>query len=379
NLLSNALKFTEKGTIQVIVKREQVNATEQEKVVFSVKDTGVGIDEEKQKILFKKFSQADPTIARKFGGTGLGLAISKRLVEMMNGHIDFKSEAGKGSEFFFRVPVKRATDEEIQSCELEKNESDETEEIPEISLNILVAEDNQVNQSIIKEVLSGFGWNYQLVNNGKEAIEAAKDDDFDVILMDVMMPVMDGLEATELIKALPEKSKIPIIALTASVTEADLQKVFQVGMDAYIPKPIKIIELKNTILKLISPDRQREVRRKCIDMKEVKKHIDDMELYYQTIIPVFIEDLRNNLSTMEEAIQEGNYEEIAALSHAIKPGCHYAGAVVLAQRIEKIEMLAKMNQPIEKIQLIFEEYKAEAERVLKFLEERSYIHGTKKE
>ncbi len=371
NLLSNALKFTEKGTIQVLVKREQVNAAEQENIIFSVKDTGVGIDEEKQEIMFRKFSQADSTITRKFGGTGLGLAISKRLVEMMNGKIDFKSEAGKGSEFYFRVPVERANEEEIQTCELGKREADQTEGISEIALNVLVAEDNQINQAIIKEVLSGFGWNYQLVSNGKEAVEAVKNNNYDVILMDVMMPVMDGLEATERIKALPEKSKIPVVALTASVTEADLQKVFQAGMDAYIPKPIKIIDLKNTILNLISPDQWREVRRECIDMKEVKKHIDDMELYHQTIIPVFIKDLRQNLSTMGKTIKEGNHEQIAALSHAIKPGCHYAGAVVLAQRIEKIEMMAKMNQPMEKIQSVFEEYKAEAERVLKFLEDSS--------
>ncbi len=371
NLLSNALKFTEKGTIQVIVKREEDETKEQEKVVFSVKDTGVGIDEEKQKILFRKFSQADSTITRKFGGTGLGLAISKRLVEMMSGEIDLKSETGKGSEFFFRVPVKRANDEEIQTCELLKSEAGQTEGISETSLNVLVAEDNQINQAIIKEVLSGFGWNYQLVSNGKEAVEAVKNNNYDVILMDVMMPVMDGLEATERIKALPEKSKIPVVALTASVTEADLQKVFQAGMDAYIPKPIKIIDLKNTILNLISPDQWREVRRECIDMKEVKKHIDDMDLYQQTIIPVFIDDLRQNLINMEKTIKEGNHERIAALTHAIKPGCHYAGAVVLAQRVEKIEMMAKMNQPMEKIQSAFENYKAESEKVLRFLEERS--------
>ena len=371
NLLSNALKFTEKGTIQVIVKREEDETKEQEKVVFSVKDTGVGIDEEKQKILFRKFSQADSTITRKFGGTGLGLAISKRLVEMMSGEIDLKSETGKGSEFFFRVPVKRANDEEIQTCELLKSEAGQTEGISETSLNVLVAEDNQINQAIIKEVLSGFGWNYQLVSNGKEAVEAVKNNNYDVILMDVMMPVMDGLEATERIKALPEKSKIPVVALTASVTEADLQKVFQAGMDAYIPKPIKIIDLKNTILNLISPDQWREVRLECIDMKEVKKHIDDMDLYQQTIIPVFIDDLRQNLINMEKTIKEGNHERIAALTHAIKPGCHYAGAVVLAQRVEKIEMMAKMNQPMEKIQSAFENYKAESEKVLRFLEERS--------
>ena len=370
NLLSNALKFTEKGTIQMIVKREIVDVTQQDKIVFSVQDTGVGIDEEKQNILFRKFSQADSTITRKFGGTGLGLAISKRLVEMMHGQIDFKSETGKGSEFFFRVPVKRASDEEIQTCELEKRKSNQTEGIPEISLRVLVAEDNKVNQTIIKEILSGFGWNYQLVNNGKEALEAVKDDDFDVILMDVMMPVMDGLEATERIKALSEKAKIPIIALTASVTEVDLQRVFKAGMDAYIPKPIKITELRNTILNYISSDQKLEIRQECIDMGEVKKHIDDMDLYHQTIIPVFIEDLRQNLTNMEKAIQEGNFEEITRLSHAIKPGCYYAGAVVLAQIIEKIEMMIKMNQPMEKIEQVFEDYKGEAKRVLRFLEER---------
>ena len=363
NLLSNALKFTENGTIQVKVRVAAKDNTT-EIIFFSVTDTGMGIDEEKKKMLFKKFSQADTTITRKFGGTGLGLVISKKMVEMMGGQIDFRSEAGKGSEFFFFIPLIKPTSEEMKEISEIKNKLPSTDQTAFVHLNILVAEDNIVNQAIIKEILSEFGWKYDLVADGNAAVEKVQQNHYDLILMDVMMPIMDGLEATKKIRSLENNSKIPIIALTASVTDQDLQKVFQSGMDAYVPKPIRIDDLKNCILRLVPEQRCDENERKIIDLDEVKKHLDDMDLYYQTIIPVFIDDIGQNVKEIEMAIRRSDYDQIARLSHAIKPGCLYVGAVPLHQIIEKIEFMAKSHEKIEEIEEMLQRYLIESKKVV---------------
>ncbi len=368
NLLSNALKFTEHGKIQVRVKNDYLRDGNTERINFSVTDTGTGIDEEKKKILFKKFSQADSTITRKFGGTGLGLAISKKLVDMMNGEIDFKSEPGYGTEFFFIIPVKRSNPEEI--AEVKRSEGACLKSDSNISrrLKVLVAEDNQVNQTIIKEILSSFGWRYDLVDNGNDAVERAIKNHYDVILMDVMMPIMDGLEAAKKIKSSPGKTDMPIIALTASVTEKDIKKVFEAGMDAYLAKPIKITELKNTIIKLVASEGDKEFELDLIDLNEVKKHIDDLDIYYDTIIPIFITDLQLNVKKMGEAIKNGDYQTLASLSHAIKPGCMYAGVIGVSNIIEKIELMAKQNEDIEKIKQLYKSYQEESKKVIQQLQ-----------
>jgi len=371
NLLSNALKFTEKGTIQVNVSVNEKD-TLSEQISFSVTDTGLGIDEEKKKILFKKFSQADSSITRKFGGTGLGLVISKKLVEMMGGHIDFRSETGKGSEFFFIIPLDKPTSDEIKEVSEIKNKDHSTEHTDTIHLNILVAEDNLVNQAIIKEVLSGFGWNYELVDDGKKAVEKVQQNQYDLILMDVMMPVMDGLDATRKIRALPGQANIPIIALTASVTDRDLQKVFQSGMDAYVPKPIHIHALKSCILSLVPEQLYQENERKIIDLNEVKKHLDDFDLYYHTIIPIFIDDIDQSIKELKKAINDSDYDQIASFCHAIKPGCLYAGAITLHQMTEKMEMMAKSHEQIEKIEELFQNYINESQTVVKELEKLTH-------
>lgn len=239
-------------------------------------------------------------------------------------------------------------------------------------MNILVAEDNLVNQAIIKEVLSGFGWNYELVDDGKKAVEKVQQNQYDLILMDVMMPVMDGLDATRKIRALPGQANIPIIALTASVTDRDLQKVFQSGMDAYVPKPIHIHALKSCILSLVPEQLYQENERKIIDLNEVKKHLDDFDLYYHTIIPIFIDDIDQSIKELKKAINDSDYDQIASFCHAIKPGCLYAGAITLHQMTEKMEMMAKSHEQIEKIEELFQNYINESQTVVKELEKLTH-------
>jgi PAS domain S-box-containing protein len=242
NLINNAIKFTHKGKITIDVKL--VSKQEHEvSIEFSVTDQGIGIPKDKQANLFEIFTQADTSTTRKYGGTGLGLAISKRLTEMMGGRIWVESEEGKGSTFAFTVIFKYS--EELQKSAhlmahktLTVDEQFINEKLKD--LKILLAEDNVVNQRISSRLLEKQGWKVTTVENGQDAIDRSHGEHFDLILMDAHMPIVDGLEATRLIRN-QEKGTgkhIPIIALTARAMQEDRQKCLEAGMDGYVAKPI---------------------------------------------------------------------------------------------------------------------------------------------
>lgn len=243
NLMSNAVKFTHKGKISVDLK---LLKEDEDKVIieFTVSDTGIGIAENKIDTIFNVFEQAEIGTANSYGGTGLGLAIVKQLIEFQGGNISLKSKPNKGSTFTFILPFGKTNmkaEEEIEELVLDS-------EIK--NLNVLVAEDIELNQLLIKIILTDFGFKFDIVKNGKLAIEKLKDNQFDIVLMDLQMPEMNGFEATEHIRQ-EMKSKIPIIALTADVTTADVSKCQSFGMDDYISKPINESMLYSKIIKLI--------------------------------------------------------------------------------------------------------------------------------
>jgi signal transduction histidine kinase/ActR/RegA family two-component response regulator len=243
NLLSNAVKFTHKGKISVNLK---LLKDDEDKVIieFTVSDTGIGIAANKIDTIFNVFEQAEIGTANSYGGTGLGLAIVKQLIEFQGGNISLKSKPNKGSTFTFILPFGKTNmkaEEEIEELVLDS-------EIK--NLNVLVAEDIELNQLLIKIILTDFGFKFDIVKNGKLAIEKLKDNQFDIVLMDLQMPEMNGFEATEHIRQ-EMKSKIPIIALTADVTTADVSKCQSFGMDDYISKPINESMLYSKIIKLI--------------------------------------------------------------------------------------------------------------------------------
>ncbi len=243
NFLSNGVKFTESGEVVLRIS-QSIEVGEVPNIRFEVIDTGMGIPEDKIGMLFSEFTQVDASTTRKFGGTGLGLSICKKLVEAMNGKIGVTSQAGKGSCFWFEIPMLNVSDAEAEKvlvkdlAELEK------------SLNILVAEDNLPNQLLIKAILKKKGHKITIVDNGLKAVEAIKDgsEQFDLILMDMQMPVLDGLAATVNIRDLDvEKANVPIIALTANVMEGDKERVLKAGMNDYLTKPIDIKALNNAL------------------------------------------------------------------------------------------------------------------------------------
>jgi signal transduction histidine kinase len=245
NLVNNAIKFTEKGNIRIVVEKQQINGTKAH-LLFKVIDTGIGISEEGKKRLFKSFSQVDRSTTRKFGGTGLGLAICKNLSEMMGGEIGVESEVGVGSTFWFTV-VLEISDKETYQKSNKSEKIDNIKEKIKVKLNILLAEDNTINQKVALVNLNNLGHNTDVANNGKEAVEMFLKKNYDLIFMDIQMPEMDGIEATKKIREIEKKHnairKIPIIAMTANTMEGDKEKYLQAGMNDYVSKPFKQKEL----------------------------------------------------------------------------------------------------------------------------------------
>jgi len=235
NLLSNAIKFTEKGQVKLDVTRDDTPPTPQ--LLIKITDSGIGMTEDAQKLIFERFSQADSSITRNFGGTGLGLAIVKQLVDAMHGDIEVQSTPGIGSVFTVTIPLQQTKTEEVESIEAEVTENKNR-------LNVLVAEDHPANQFLVRKLLEAGNHQVTLVENGQLAVEAVQTADFDIVLMDLQMPVMDGLTAIKTIRALgTPKADIPIIAVTADVMADQVARTHKAGANAHIGKPINPSDL----------------------------------------------------------------------------------------------------------------------------------------
>lgn len=261
NLINNALKFTHKGVIKTIIKVASINEKEA-MLIFAVQDQGIGIPKDKHTLIFDVFTQADDSTTRRFGGTGLGLAISKRLVDMMGGRIWVESEVSKGSTFLFTANFKLAEARKVSLPVSDGMDIDAEKIIREElqSLNILLAEDNLVNQKITIRMLEKQGWQVDTVENGQEVIEKNISKEYDVILMDAQMPVLDGLETTKIIRKNEENTgrHVPIIALTARVMQEDRQRCIDAGMDGYVAKPIDRKKLFEEIISVFRKGKSHE-------------------------------------------------------------------------------------------------------------------------
>jgi PAS domain S-box-containing protein len=236
NIVGNAVKFTEKGGVSIDVK---VDSAKDDDVflLFDIRDTGIGIPEEKKEVIFEAFIQADPSTTRHYGGTGLGLAICSRLLKMMNGKVWLESEIGKGSVFHILIPFKAV----VGQNDLPEKEKDESIDKKCVSMNLLVADDNFANRELIQMILEKNGHRAVMAHNGKEAVEAIFKKDFDLVLMDVQMPLMNGYEATAEIRKKEAEigsKRVPIIGVTAHAMEEDKKKCLDSGMDDHLTKPL---------------------------------------------------------------------------------------------------------------------------------------------
>jgi len=246
NLISNAIKFTQRGSITISVNGKTLK--DQVELKFAVSDTGIGIASEDIGKLFQSFSQVEEYVTKKYGGAGLGLAISKSLVGMMGGHIGVESEKGKGSTFYFYLKFKQGRPPEVK-----------VNQVPAIrkstrSIKILLVEDDIVNQKVILKILRKNGYLVDTANNGKEALKLFEVGKYDIILMDIQMPEMNGVEATRRIKEIeePHGKHTPIVAITAYALLGDMERFLSLGMDGYISKPIQMDELYDTIESFIA-------------------------------------------------------------------------------------------------------------------------------
>jgi CheY-like chemotaxis protein len=241
NLAGNAIKFTSLGQVTVHVSRVREDARKN-LLRFSVHDTGIGIPEDKQGVLFNKFTQVDASTTRRFGGTGLGLAISKQLAEMMGGQIGVESHEGKGSTFWFTARFSGPVAVEPVA---KPSPGAALPPTPK-SIRILLAEDNPTNQMVATAILGKLGFGVDIVENGLQAVEALRHTRYDIVLMDVQMPEMDGLEATRTIRSADGQTlnpAVPIVAMTAHAMQGDREKCLEAGMNDHLPKPIDHVSL----------------------------------------------------------------------------------------------------------------------------------------
>ncbi len=246
NLVNNAIKFTNNGSVTLSV--ELLELKKKVKILVKVIDTGIGISEEGKNKLFKSFSQTDASTSRKYGGTGLGLTISKRLVELMNGEIGVESELEKGATFWFSLQFTLPDDQNKERVQIEEDDSGSTK-----MLQVLLVEDNPINQRVAIFNLRKLGHEVDIAENGAEGVDCFKKKKYDIVLMDIQMPVMDGIEATKRIRALEKERMamigVPIIAMTANAMKGDKEHFIEHGLSGYISKPFKSKDLE-TILKL---------------------------------------------------------------------------------------------------------------------------------
>jgi signal transduction histidine kinase/ActR/RegA family two-component response regulator len=240
NLLGNAIKFTERGSVKLRLNGRPAEAGRIE-LQIDVTDTGPGIPQDKQGLIFENFTQADGSITRKFGGTGLGLAITRRLTEMQGGRIWVESEAGRGAAFHVVLEAGQPEDLPVQQ---------------QLSPNILLVEDNVINQKVVTVTLRKKGYEVVVANNGREALDALARSQFDLVLMDLQMPVLDGLEATRQIRLNPRFDSLPVVALTAHTAVAERERAREAGVDGYLTKPVLPAELLAAVEKHLSGDRR---------------------------------------------------------------------------------------------------------------------------
>jgi signal transduction histidine kinase/DNA-binding response OmpR family regulator len=318
NLLSNAIKFTDKGFVHLnIFPVRQTNDLIE--LQFSIKDSGVGIAPAKKKAIFERFQQAEAETTRRFGGTGLGLAIVKQLVDLQGGSIEVNSEAGKGSEFVVNLPFRPVYDY-AESFPL----SQEQVQNPIFNSRVLVAEDNIMNQQLIRHLMKQWQMDFVLVNNGKEAVEALKKEKFTAVLMDIQMPEMDGYDATQVIRT-ELKLDIPIIAMTAHAMSGEKERCLSFGMNDYISKPVKEAELYSILQQYCGNEDHPQTKDHVIDLQYLKElSLGDSE-FENAIIRQFIVQVPEELGLLNEAVQKRNKQQIKSIAHGMKSSVAYLG------------------------------------------------------
>ncbi|WP_027721361.1 response regulator [Maridesulfovibrio zosterae] len=330
NLVGNSLKFTEHGGIFVLVTMlDGKNHSGEVVLQVSVRDTGIGIPEDKQNIIFESFRQADDSTTRKFGGSGLGLAISRELVEMMDGKIGVRSSEGYGSVFTFHVVLQPGDPSKVISENLVENEADDTEEC---SFRILLVEDNPINVKVATSLLKKMGHVVAVADNGVEAISTLSRLSVDLILMDLEMPAMDGFEASRNIrlgKAGEDKKDIPIIAMSAHAMAGVNDKCTKAGMNDYIAKPVQYLDLQNVIQRVlkrlpraaVSELTHESFEDMVLDISKANEIYCGDDGLYTELCTMFLTDVEDDVMSLTEALDSNDLNTARRIAHTLKSSC----------------------------------------------------------
>ena len=344
NLLSNALKFTERGMVIINITLAQ-KTNNKVWISFEVSDSGIGISNENLAIIFRRFQQADDTITRKYGGSGLGLTIVKELVDLQGGKISVESELGKGSTFIVVLPFGLQPGASMMHPE---DEEEHAIKKAKFEASVLLVEDNIMNQNLMKQILSFFVRDYDLASNGSDAIEKLKLKAYDLILMDIQMPVMDGYSATNLIRK-QLKLTTPIIAMTAYALEREKEKCISMGMNDYLSKPIKIEELYAVIEKYLKHASHMDIekvqgRNQTIPYIDVK-YLDDLfpgnNYFKQNILDQFILNAPREIHQLEACIKANQPEQVKSIAHHLKSTISVMG--VESEALNILEVIEQAN------------------------------------
>ena len=332
NLVGNAIKFTEHGRVELSVAAEGVN-----RVVFRVRDTGIGIPREAHGRIFSLFSQADNSTSRRFGGTGLGLAISRRIVEQMEGEIGFESTPGQGSLFWFWLPLIPA-EPALPAAEWSPAAS-RSGDRPK---RILLAEDDPVHQLVTVRQLEAFGYQVEAVGTGLEALEALEQVPYDLVLMDCQMPELDGYETVRRIRALSgARCRLPIVALTAHAMKEDLDRCLAAGMNDYVTKPFHPETLRRTLEQWLAPPEE-AAEEPRLDPSRLEGLRQLARLGGRDILAELVAKFgeRPLLASLREALERGDREALKLLARQLKGSSSNLGAVRLARLCGELEEMA---------------------------------------
>ena len=334
NLIGNSIKFTPTGSVHLLIWKEREDERKYN-LNFYVCDSGIGIPADKLEQIFDPFTQADGSTTRRFGGTGLGLAICKKLVELMGGELHVKSTVGHGSVFYFTITFEKPAETDSQPLAAISEPARSTELFARPSdFRLLVAEDDPVNVKVARAFLAQLGYRVDIVSNGIQAVEALKMHDYDLVLMDCMMPVMGGFEATSVIRdpySGVRNHHMPVIAITARALKDDREKCIAAGMNDYLSKPIELAELKGVLRKWLTPGKPEvdglrdvpepvteEENRDIFDPdKFVRRNLNDRDLSREVAI-IFLNSGEEYLSSIRNAITAADSAELRLCAHKLK-------------------------------------------------------------
>jgi PAS domain S-box-containing protein len=378
NLVSNAIKFTSEGRVTV---RASTRSREGDvaAIRFSVRDTGIGISPDAIARIFEPFRQADVSTTRNYGGTGLGLSISRRLVEMMGGTLEVESAEGLGSEFHFTIGMPVVT---VASGAAGAKPA---APVKQKNLHVLVVEDNPVNQEVAGTMLRRRGHSVDIVSNGREAVDAVARQRFDVVLMDLQMPILGGLDATAEIRAKEKGKRVPIIALTANAASGEREKCLAAGMDDYVAKPFRAADLISAVENIATPELRLSGMMKAIvdpaedvDVDGLRSELRDAgaEDALGAVLSVFVGDAPTRISVIIDAVASHDLDRISRAAHAYKSSAGTIRALELAGLLQKLEHAAKqgadMHEVMELRDRIITAHDAVMARLRSWLEENPH-------